>query len=193
LRFVDLTQVSTDCKLLSRKHSVIDTRIDAPALVVDDGITVDQLRPESLLYEAVLLDLTEKEGKRPIDDEDLEGAEERAGLAVRENEIVLLHVGRERFARNDEFFSNHSYLSENGAEYLRLRHVGGVGIDAPNLENPINHELPIHEALLKNGIFILENLNNLGTPDRARFSLIALPPRVKAASAIVRVVAALDE
>lgn len=171
----------------------MDTRIDAPALIADDGITVDQLLPERLLFDAVLLDLTEKEGTRPIDDEDLEGAEERAGLAVRESEIVLLHVGHGRFARDDEFFSNHPYLSENGAEYLRLRHVGGVGIDAPNLENPMNHELPVHEALLKSGIFILENLNNLEIPDRERFSLIALPPRVKAASAIVRVVAALDE
>jgi kynurenine formamidase len=162
-------------------------------LVAPDGKTIDQLPPECLLRDAVLLDLTEKEAGKPIDDEDLEAAEERAGLAVRENEIVLLHIGRGRFARNNEFLSDHPYLSENGAEYLELRHVSGVGIDAPNLENPMSNELPVHKALLGSGIFILENLNNLDVLEKERFRLVALPPRVKAASTLARVLAVLGE
>jgi len=193
LRIVDLTRVSSDYSLVSRDHSVLDTRIDAPALVAPDGKTIDQLPPECLLRDAVLLDLTEKEAGKSIDDEDLEAAEERAGLAVRENEIVLLHIGRGRFARNNEFLSDHPYLSENGAEYLELRHVSGVGIDAPNLENPMSNELPVHKALLGSGIFILENLNNLDVLEKERFRLVALPPRVKAASTLARVLAVLGE
>jgi kynurenine formamidase len=193
MRIVNLTTLSSDYSLVLQNHSVSDTRIDAPGSVIGDGKTIDQLPPEYLMRDAVLLDLTGKEAKEPIDDEDLEAAEEGAGLAVRENEIVLLHIGRGRFARNNEFFSNHPYLSENGAEYLELRHVGGVGIDAPNLENPMSNGLPVHKALLRSGIFILENLNNLDILERERFRLIALPPKVKAGSALVRVLAVVDE
>jgi kynurenine formamidase len=192
LNIVDLTRVSSDYSFVPRNHSLLDTRIDAPALIASDGKTIDQLLPECLLRDAVLLDLTEMEAGKPIDDEDLEGAEERAGLAVQENEIVLLHIGRGRFVSDNEFLSNHPHLSENGAEYLELRDVGGVGIDAPNLENPMNTELPVHKALLGSGVFVLENLVNLDMLEEERFRLIALPPRVRAASTLVCVLAVRD-
>ena len=162
------------------------TRIDAPALVVQGGETVDQIAPGRLVRDAVMLDLTHKEPNDPIDDEDLEGAEESAGLAVRENEIVILHVGRKQFAPNYDSFSTYPYLSENGSEYLELRHVAAVGIDAPNVENPVNRGLPVHKALLSSGTLVLENLSNLETLEEERFRLVAVSPKVKAASAPIR-------
>ncbi len=145
------------------------------------------------MKDAVLLDLTHKRPRQLIDDEDLEAAEERAGLAVRESEIVIIHTGWDRFVFSEDYFSNHPGVSENGAEYLEFKHVAGVGVDAPNLDHPESKNFPAHAILLRKEIFVIENLCNLDKIEQPRFRLIALPLRVKASGSPVRAIAIVDD
>ncbi len=169
------------------------TRIEAPSYLVPNGRALNHFEPTSFVRDAVLLDLTHMKPKQQIDDEDLEAAEEGAGLAIREGEIAILHTGWERRGESEDYWSSYPSLSENGAEYLQFKRVIGVGVDAPNVDSPGNRALPVHSVLMKKNVFVLENLCNLSELDQSRFELIALPPRIKASVYPVRAVGVLGD
>ena len=163
------------------------TRLDAPALVLKGGRTVDLFPPDRFMGDAVLLDLTHKRAGDLIDDEDLEGAEEQAGLTVREGEIVIIHTGPAGPGHS------HSGLSLNGAEYLEFKRVAMVGTDAPNLDHSGSGGLPVHRILLGKEILVIENLCNLEWLEQERFRIIALPLNVNAAVSLVRAIAMVND
>ena len=165
-----------DFHLSKAENGLPATHIEAPSYLVPNGKALNHFEPTSFVRDAVLLDLTHMKPKQLIDDEDLEDAEEGAGLAIREGEIALLHTGWERYSESDNYWLSHPALSENGAEYLEFKRVIGVGVDAPNVDSPGNRALPVHSILMKKNIFVLENLCNLSEIDQSRFELIALPP-----------------
>lgn len=157
------------------------------------GKTVDLLPPERFIGDAVLLDLTHKKPRDLIDDEDLEGAEEGVGLAVRAGEVVIIQTGWGRSSQSDEYSSSHAGLSKNGAEYLEFKRVAMVGVDSPNLDHPDSEDLSAHCILLGKEILILENLCNLERLKQSRFRIIALPLKVKAKVAPVRAIGMVDD
>ena len=149
---------------------------------------MDQLRPETFVADAVLLDVTRKKPGEAIDDEDMEAAEEDAGLAVREGEAVILHTNSSAQGRRA---SKHAFLSENGAQYFEFKRVGMVGIDATSLGAATGRS-STHKILLQRNIPVLEGLCNLDQIDSERFKLLALPLRVNAAVSPVRTLAILE-
>jgi kynurenine formamidase len=163
--------------------------LDAPAYLFGRGKGVADFGLERFILDAVLLDLTSKTPGQPVEDEDLEGAEEAAGLALREGEAVIL------FARADESIPQQQevFLSQNGAEYLEFKGVSMVGIDSASIDAQGPSDLTAHKILLSNEILVLEDLRNLGGVDSSRFKLCALPLRVSGATAPVRAVAMLDD
>lgn len=200
MKIVDLTQKMTMasfkrlCRLNShaaRSSSKFrGTYVEAPALVRKTESAIGEIDVSSFYRDAVRLDLGEKKARDPIDDEDLEAAEEASGLAVREGEFVIVQTGWERMV-NRAYFSAHPGLSENGAQYLGFKRVCGVGIDTPCLDVPGVRRLPAHRTLFESGCIIIENLCNLGRINQGRFNLVALPLRVDAAWSPARVVALL--
>jgi kynurenine formamidase len=187
LKVIDLTQAFSLDLLVHAPHS--GTHVDAPAYLFRNGKTIDQFGPDALFKDAVLLDLTHTKPGEQIDDEDLEAAEEEAGLGVREGEAVILYTGWGDADQNDQ---QYPFLSANGAEYLEFKRVGAVGVDTPNLDGPQSRGCPAHAALLRNEILVLENLCNLSQVEQERFRMIALPLRMKAACSPVRAVAIVD-
>jgi arylformamidase len=178
----------------SRSESrLLATHIEAPAYLVNDGKTLDLFEVASFVRDAVVLDLIHMEPGQPIDDEDLEAAEEGAGLSVREGEVVVLRTGWEEHAQSEDYWSSHPTLSENGAEYLEFKRIVAVAVDTPNLDRPETSVLPVHTILMRRGIFVIENLCNLGQINQSRFRMVAMPLRVRAASSFVRAVGILEE
>jgi arylformamidase len=190
LKIIDLT-VESSLELVS-SHSHAGTRIEAPAYLLDDGRRIDQFGLEAFLLEAVLLDLTNKGPGEPIDDEDLEGAEEEAGLALRDGEAVILYTGWTGLGGNAGLSASHPYLSQNGAEFLEFKRPSIVGTDAPSLDPQNRKELPAHAILMKAGILVLESLCNLSGIEQARFRLVAFPLKLKASASPVRAAAIFD-
>jgi arylformamidase len=191
LKILDLTADLSLDLFVGDTHA--GTHIEAPAYLCSGGKRIDQFGLESFVAESVLLDLTDKEPGQPIDDEDLEGAEERAGIGLREGEVVLLHTGREISKHDDIAPTQHAYLSENGAEYLEFKRPFMVGTDAPSLDPNGSKELSAHSILMRAGILILESLCNLEKIQQSRFRLLALPLKLKDSTSPVRAVAILEE
>jgi len=187
LQIVDLT-IQLPLKAY-RRNPLHGTHLCAPAYAFKDGRTIDQLRPEAFVTDAVLLDLTRKRPGEAIDDEDMEAAEEDAGLAVREGEAAILHTNS---SVQNRVSSKHAFLSENGAQYFEFKRVGMVGIDAKSLGAATGRS-STHRILLQSNIPVLEGLCNLDQIDVARFKLVALPLRVKAPVSPVRAFAMIED
>ena len=163
------------------------TRVEAPAFVVRKGKTIDQLPIDSFVRPGTLLDLSAKDSGE-IDDEDLEGAEEAAGLTIREGEIVVLHTctGETSIKRMPRFPG----LSGNAVDYLLARRIAGIAADCPSID--AGKSMRAHIAFLRNGVYVAEDLCNLTEIDQDRFRLLVLPLRLTAAVSPARVVALLD-
>lgn len=191
MKILDLTVDLSLDQFVRDTH--VGTHVEAPAYLISGGKRIDQFGLESVVAESVLLDLTDKEPGQPIDDEDLEGAEERAGIGLREGEVVLLHTGRDDCKHDDTVQTAHAYLSENGAEYLEFKRPFMVGIDAPSLDPIGSKELFAHSILMRAGILVLESLCNLEKIQQSRFRLLALPLKLNGSTSPVRAVAILEE
>jgi arylformamidase len=190
LRILDLTaELSLDVVF---RDTHIGTRIEAPAYIFSGGKGIEQFGLDSFITEAVLLDLRNKKAGEPIDDEDLEAAEERAGLALREGETVILYTGWGNALRDVSVPAGYPYLSENGAEFLEFKRPFMVGIDAPSLDPQGRKGYPAHSILMRTEILTLESLCNLEKIQQSRFRLMALPLRISGPTSHVRAVAILE-
>ncbi len=191
MEIVDLTLELDLEAFLRNAHA--GTHVDAPAYVFNGGKMLAEFKPEMFVGNAVVLDLRHKKPGQPIDDEDLEAAEESAGLAVREGEAVILHTGWSRSPQDGDSLEKHIYLSENGAEYLEFKHVTMVGTDSPSVDPLGSANLPAHGILFRKEILVLESLCNLDKIEQPRFRLVALPLKVNASTSPVRAVAILSD
>jgi len=192
LKYHDLTQPCT--KLLLQKSLRIrthsrETHIESPVLVWKNGKTIDQIEPGCFVRPAVLLDLRSRVSKGVIDDEDLEGAEEDAGLAIHDGEIVILQTGWEHFYSQTKRYRRHPALSVNAAEYLAFKGTSAVGIDALSVDLPTDPKLSVHSVFFRRNILVIENLRNLDLIEEPRFQLLAVPLNMKAGSSPARVIA----
>jgi len=193
LRVLDLTRPPSTLSFkldLSSHSDQYGTRLDAPQLVLEEGLSVDQLPVDRLVRDSVLLDLTSKTPGEPIDDEDLEGAEEEAGLTAREGEAVVIYTGW-RPMHGQGFKS--PVLSTYAAEYLEFKRVSMVAVDTPCLDELGEGTFSAHEILLRKNILVVENLTNLQELDQSRFRMIVLPLRLPAKATLVRALAFLDD
>jgi kynurenine formamidase len=193
MKAIDLTQELTLKSTLATHLDFHSKRPESKLLATHIEGTLESSEHSSLVLDVVLLDLSHVGAKELIDDEDLEAAEEGAGLALREGEAVIIHTGWDGHSSSEEYWSDHPALSENGAEYLEFKRVGGVGMDTASVDLQENHTLPVHSILLRSGTFVLENICKLSQIDQSRFRLLVLPLGIRAPTSLVRAIALLDD
>lgn len=96
---------------------------------------------------------------------ELEAAAARQKVTLRRADVVLLHTGWQRLAKEDpeRFMGGQPGLGVGGAEYLASLGVVAVGADTWGLEAVPAEDpaqvFPVHQVLLaRNGVYILENI-----------------------------------
>lgn len=92
---------------------------------------------------------------------------------------VLVHTGWDRHWRTDPYFEGHPFLTASAAEYLRDAGARLVGIDSLNIDDTAGGERPVHSALLREGIPIVEHLCGLGQLPTSGFRFSAVPVKIK--------------
>ncbi len=95
------------------------------------------------------------------------------------NCAVLFHSGWSRHFGTPAYASGHPFLSGALAEELALRGVALVGIDSLNIDDVEDGARPVHTALLRAGILIVEHLTNLDALQGAAFRFFAVPVKVR--------------
>jgi kynurenine formamidase len=96
-----------------------------------------------------------------------------------EGKAILIHTGWDIHWNTEKYYSNHPYLTENAARYLKDQKVRLVGIDSHNIDDTGGNSRPVHTTLLQNGILIVEHLCNLATIPNQDFIFSAIPPKFK--------------
>lgn len=144
------------------------TYLDCPFHRYAEGKDLSQIQLEKLAeLEGVLIDA---ENHLAIDKKFFEGK----NLT---NKAVIVLTGWSKHWRTDAYFENHSFLTEEAAHYLVSQKVKLVGIDSHNIDNTQTNARPVHSALLKNEILIVEHMTNLHLLKNKKFIFTAVPPK----------------
>ena len=149
------------------------THVDAPLHMLPEGAEINDLALETLIGEALVLDLAYKPPGSEILLEDLE----RYGGDIKREDIVILHTGYEDCADASKYCP----ISPVAAEWLVERGIKCLGVDTPSLD-PITpgrakasaRTHPSHHIILTAGIPIVECLANLGSLKRERIFFCCL-------------------
>lgn len=161
------------------------TYMDSPYHRYPNGKDISQISLEQTILEGVVLDVSGKGKKEPIELEHIpdEGVE---------NKAVLFYTGWDSLWKK-EGYHEHPYLTRDAAEFLLNGGAKLVGIDTINIDNPQDVHRPVHTLLLEKNVLIVENLCNLGKLVGKNFEFFACPVKVKGAAAFpVRAFARVD-
>lgn len=178
-----LTQVASiekngynDHQLKTYMH--VGTHMDAPLHMISKGKMMDQISIEKFIGPGVVIDAR---GKEKID------AALVNLIIIKQGSIILVYTGFGSQYRNKSYYDNNPIITEDFAKKMVELKVKIVGMDILGPDLP---PFPVHKLLLSNEILIIENLTNLDQLLHIKnFEVIALPIKVHADAAPVRIIA----
>jgi kynurenine formamidase len=156
---------------------------------------IDEMPLENFFTEAVCLDLSHKPLKSDISIEDLEQAEKAAGVTIKPNDTVLLHMD---FARRcygkPEFLTDFPGLTKESATWLGNKGIRMFGVEAVSPGRPGRNNFEVHHVCRDLGFTHMEGLVNLDKlVGKGRFRFIGFPLKIKGGTGSpIRAVAWLD-
>lgn len=154
------------------------THIDSPMHLTDCRQYISELPLEPFIAEGCVLDVRNRA---------IIKMKAEYNAQVKENSIVLLYTGFDARYGSKEYFENYPCMDIELCRFLIGKKIKMVGMDTPS---PDKYPFEIHRSLLKNNIYILENLTNLDQLLNVdRFEVIAFPLKIKADSSMTRAVA----
>jgi kynurenine formamidase len=160
------------------------THVDAPVHFFPGAATIDTLPVMAFCGTAVCVDLSEaRAGEAAAEAAHFEEAAARAGISIREGDIVLIRLGE----------AGYRGLSAGLADTLAERRIMSVGVDLATPDCPEDKTMPVHMRLLGAVITIIEGLRNLDLVAGRRFLYVGTPLKIVGATGSpVRPVAILE-
>jgi kynurenine formamidase len=181
-----LTQIAEIAKEGFTDHEVktcmhVGTHIDAPLHMIENGKLISDFPLEHFFGKGHLVDARKKES---VDVDLLDG------ISLGKGDIVLVMTGLSA-KYHDDAYLQYPELTVAFAQRLVDAKVSIVGMD---IISPDREPYATHKVLLGNDVLIIENLTNLKELiDVPAFEVIALPWKLQANGAPVRVVARVEE
>ena len=94
---------------------------------------------------------------------------------------VLIRTDHSHHFGTEQYTVDHPYLSAASADLLVELGVACVGIDSLNIDSTEGGERPVHTALLRAEIPIIEHLTNLAALPARGATFTAVPPKIEGA------------
>jgi kynurenine formamidase len=154
-------------RLAIDEHS--GTHIDAPLHFTEDGTSVDEMPPETLICPLCVIDIADKAAQDPnamVEAEDLE-AWISANGEIPQGALMAMRsgwaekVGTPAFRTDGEGNFAFPGFSLAAAEALIERGVAAIGVDTLSLDPGDSADFAVHYAWLPSGRYGIENLANL--------------------------------
>jgi len=162
------------------------TYVDVPSHRFADGKDLSEMRVEAFANLPGIVVRKPFESGLAVDVDVFEG------LGV-EGKAVLVATGWDRNWGSEAYYSDHSFLTPEAAEYLIANGAALVGIDSHNIDDTRVRTRPVHTALLGAGIPVCEHMTGLGALPDSGFKFAAAPPKVKGMGTFpVRAYAVID-
>lgn len=159
----------------------VGTHIDAPLHMIAGGKTLDQFPIEHFVGNGVVIDASS--ASKEI------GVEHMDNQTIGSGDIVLFYTGWADRYQDPKYFEDYPPLSEALAQYLIERKIKMTGVD---MCSPDKTPFNVHKILLANKILIIENLTNLDQLLGKKFTVYALPLKLKLDAAQARVAARIE-
>ena len=154
------------------------THMDGPAHMVAGGRKLCDFAPDRFITTAKILHKRDAQEITLLDVE---------LLNLKPGDALLVRTDFSSHFNDPEYFTSYPVLTEEAAHSLVEKGIGLLGIDWPS---PDTDPFRVHKILLGAEVLIIENLTNLATlGDHTECRLYALPMKVDADSAPVRVIA----
>jgi kynurenine formamidase len=106
------------------------------------------------------------------------GTEAFRHLDVR-GKAVLVHTGWDAHWATERYFQGHPFLTGGAAAWLRDGGASLVGIDSLNIDDTADLARPVHSALLRAEVPIVEHLRGLEHLPDAGFRFFAVPVKFR--------------
>lgn len=160
----------------------VGTHIDGPAHMLDGKETINEYKIDSFIGKGCVIDISnDKEFK------DTALVKEKAAGA----DILIFYTGYGKLFGSYQYNSDYPVISEDVAHTIGEMGIKLVGVDSFSVDM-LPHNT--HKALFAKDIFIAENLVNVDLLLSVKdFTIIALPLKMRADSALARVVAMVNE
>ncbi len=155
-------------KLTLSSHT--GTHIDAPRHFLFNNQTVDKIDLQKLIGPARVFSLNVK---NQITKKDL------AKLPIQKGDRVLFKTRNSQLLTKKHFIPDYVSLALDAAKYLASKKISLVGTDYFGIEAKSAPGHPVHKALLRAGIVIIEGLD-LSKVKPGKYNLAALPLKIKA-------------
>jgi len=154
----------------------IGTYIDSPYHRFPNRRDISEIEIEEVVLPGVVIDARAGSAGEPVSTDVL------PDRALRGN-AVLFNFGWDIHWGTDRYYS-YPFISKEVTEFLVEEDVRLVGADTVNVDDSKDLTRPAHTLLLKNEIFIVENLMNLDKLYNKRFRFFAVPVKGKKVAAM---------
>ncbi len=159
----------------------VGTHLDGPMHLLARKAFISEFPVERFYGRGCLLDV---KGRRLIE------LKHEYRDIVHKDDIVVLFTGHGAKWGTYAYYQDHPVLSAELARFFVEREIKMVGMDTPA---PDVYPFEIHKTLLKNNIFIMENVANLSAiPENTGFEIFAFPLKIRAEASLVRVIARVE-
>lgn len=190
VEFEAIADFSTEGYYLRRfsmgEHSA--THINAPNSFYPDGISIDAYPAESLVVEAVTIDISPFAATHPdytLTWQEVLAWEARYG-EIPPNCVVLLYTGWQHKWSDPEAFINRQHYPGFAPDTTRLlldrRQIAGVGIDTHGVDGGQDSTFATNRQVLAQPRIVLENLTNLDRLPPKGTTLAIAPLRLQSGS-----------
>ncbi|MDY4078041.1 MAG: cyclase family protein [Clostridium sp.] len=158
----------------------LGTHIDAPMHLTNDKRFISEISLDNFYGRGVILDCRGESLVKPKKEyEEL----------IYDKEVVIIYTGFENKYGKKEYYENHPIISLELIKLFIEKGIKMIGFDMPS---PDRFPFESHKMLLKNEIFILENLCNVNKLLNVKeFNIVAFPLKIEAEGSLVRAVAIL--
>lgn len=142
------------------------THIDAPRHFIKGGKGIDQIDLSQCIGPCKVIDCTYVE--EFIREKDFEGT------AIEKGDRIIIKTRNSSLIKDTEFTPDFVSVSLEAAQFLANKEVSLVGVDYLSIEAKGSLEHPVHKALLKHEITVVEGLY-LEKVEPGEYQLICLP------------------
>ena len=133
-------------------HSHLGTHIDAPAHMLQNGLSLDQMKIESFRGNALVICISVNEKR--ITKKTIQNFEKE----LPNIDFVLFKTGWSRFWGNEKYFDEFPVLDSYALEYLLSFKLKGIGFDTISADPMNSADYKNHFSIFEKGMLIIENL-----------------------------------
>ena len=167
-----------------KMHAGIGTHMDSPAHIIKGGKTIEQLDLNNLIAPCYVIDVSDKANDSfSVSENDIIEFEKKHG-SIKKNSFVIIHTGWSQYWEEPSKYHNgHLFPSVDGqaAKLLLKRNIAGLGIDTLSPDRP-KDGFPVHQHLLGNDKYIVENIANAQLLPAVGSYTLALPIKASGAT-----------